>query len=107
MATAGIRETISTALQAERDTGLLRQKLERQLPQLSQLLVLPEETPVDALMSFICGYVESVPGCLNLVTAVSKRLGFHDYATLAIESDAWRLAAVPSGPALLWGITLM
>jgi hypothetical protein len=80
MATAGIRETISAALQAERDTGLLRQRLEQQLPQLSQLLVLPEEAPVDALMSFICDYVESVPGCLNLVTAVSKRLGFHDYA---------------------------
>lgn len=80
MDTPGIRETICAALRKESDSGLLRQRLEQQLPQLRELLILPEEKPVDALMAFISDYVESVPGCLNLVTAVSKRLGFHDYA---------------------------
>ena len=80
MDTPGIRETICAALRTESDSGLLRQRLEQQLPQLRELLILPEEKPVDALMAFISDYVESVPGCLNLVTAVSKRLGFHDYA---------------------------
>ncbi len=80
MASTGIRETISAALLSERGTGQLRQRLIEKLPQLRQSLVLPEQEPVDALMAFICDYVESVPGCLALVTAVSKRLGFHDYA---------------------------
>ena len=80
MASTGIRETISAALRRERETGQLRQRLEEQLPQLRESLVLPDAGPVDALMAFIIDYVESVPGCLALVTAVSKRLGFHDYA---------------------------
>ena len=80
MATSGIRETINSALQHERDTNMLRQRVEQQLPQLRSQLVLPEEAPVDALMTFITDYVESVPSCLRLVTAVSKHLGFYDYA---------------------------
>jgi len=47
---------------------------------LQQKLLLPEREPVSALLIFITGYVESVPSCLRLVTAVSKRLGFFDYA---------------------------
>jgi hypothetical protein len=80
MASTGIRETISAALERERESGQLRQRLAGRLPELRQSLVLPEEDPVEALMAFISDYVESVPGCLSLVTAVSKRLGFHDYA---------------------------
>jgi hypothetical protein len=80
MASTGIRDTISAALQSERETGQLRQRLVTRLPQLRESLVLPEIEPVDALMAFISDYVESVPGCVTLVTAVSKRLGFHDYA---------------------------
>ena len=80
MATTGIRDTINSALQHERDTNMLRQRVEQQLPQLRSQLVLPEEAPVDALMTFITDYVESVPSCLRLVTAVSKHLGFYDYA---------------------------
>ena len=80
MASTGIRETISAALRSERESGQLRQCMVERLPQLRQSLVLPEEDPVDALMAFISDYVESVPGCLALVTSVSKRLGFHDYA---------------------------
>lgn len=76
----GIKATISAALQRERESGRLRACIERQLPQLRRKLLLPEKEPVDALMSFISGYVESVPSCLRLVTAVSKRLGFFDYA---------------------------
>jgi hypothetical protein len=47
---------------------------------LQEKLVLPEEDPVSALMVFITDYVNSVPNCLKLVTSVSKRLGFFDYA---------------------------
>ena len=80
MASTGIREIISAAQRSERETGQLRRRLEEKLPQLRQSLVLPETNPVNALMAFISDYVESVPGCLALVTSVSKRLGFHDYA---------------------------
>jgi hypothetical protein len=80
MVTPGIRETIAAALHQERKTGQLRLGLEQQLPRLRAKLVLPEQEPVSALMLFITDYVESVPGCLSLVSAVSKRLGFYDYA---------------------------
>lgn len=80
MSAADIRQIISAALEQERHSGELRRKLEQQLPALQEKLVLPEQGTADALMAFICDYVESVPGCLSLVTAVSKRLGFHDYA---------------------------
>ena len=80
MGTDDIRAIIAAALRNECETHQLRLRVELQLPQLQQKLVLPEQDPVSALMAFITGYVESVPGCLSLVTAVSKRLGFFDYA---------------------------
>ena len=80
MVSSGIRETIRAALHREGETNQLRLRLEQQLPQLSHKLVLPDDQPVAALMAFITDYVESVPGCLRLVTAVSKHLGFYDYA---------------------------
>ena len=80
MTTAGIKDSISAALQQEAQTGEFRQKLQEQLPDIQRELVLPDDTPVDALMDFVVSYAESVPGSLNLVTAVSKRLGFFDYA---------------------------
>ncbi len=80
MASPGIRKTIRAALRQESETNQLRLRLEQQLPQLRAKLLLPEDAPVAALMGFIEDYIESVPGCLGLVTAVSKRLGFYDYA---------------------------
>jgi hypothetical protein len=80
MVSPGIRETIHAALSRESETKQLSLRLERQLPELRDKLVLPDEEPVAALMGFITDYVESVPGCLRLVTAVSKHLGFYDYA---------------------------
>ena len=80
MVSADIKETIAAALREESDSGQLSKRLQQELPQLQRKLVLPEQEPVAALMAFITDYVESVPGCLSLVTAVSKRLGFHDYA---------------------------
>jgi hypothetical protein len=76
----GIRNTISEALDHERETGALRELLAGRLPDLQQKLVLPDVAPLDALMHFVINYTESVPGSLNLVKAVSKRLGFFDYA---------------------------
>jgi hypothetical protein len=76
----GIKATIGAALQQERETGRLRARIGQQLPRLRSKLLLPDPEPVEALMSFITSYVESVPSCLRLVTAVSKRLGFFDYA---------------------------
>ena len=80
MTTAGIRESIQAALAHEEQSGAFRRKLEAELPELREKLVLPESEPVQSLMDFVTSYVESVPGSLNLVTAVSKRLDFHDYA---------------------------
>ena len=80
MTTAGIKDSISAAIQQEAQTGEFRQKLQEQLPDIQRKLVLPDDAPVDALMDFVVSYAESVPGSLNLVTAVSKRLGFFDYA---------------------------
>lgn len=80
MVSVKIRATILAALEKEGETQQLRATLAQRLPQLQEKLVLPDENPVAALMAFIIGYVECVPGCLNLVTAVSKRLGFFDYA---------------------------
>lgn len=80
MAAKEIREIIAAALCEERETGQLALKLQQQLPQLHSKLVLPENEPVSALLAFITDYVKSVPGSLKLVTAVSKQLGFYDYA---------------------------
>lgn len=80
MATSALRKTIDAALLHEAETGQLRHRLREELPELQNRLVLPEPQALDSLMSFIKSYVGSVPGCLSLVTAVSKKLHFHDYA---------------------------
>ena len=80
MVSKGIRQIIDAALHQESAGNQLRNSLTKRLPELRDKLVLPEQQPIDALMAFIIDYIESVPGCLSLVTAVSKRLGFHDYA---------------------------
>lgn len=80
MALNKIRETIAESLRHEEETGALRLALRERLPQLRQQLDLPGEGAEDALMVFISSYVRSVPGCLRLVTAVSKRQGFFEYA---------------------------
>jgi hypothetical protein len=80
MTTAGIRESIQAALTHEEQSGAFRRKLEADLPELRAKLVLPSDNPLESLLEFVISYVESVPGSLSLVTAVSKRLGFHDYA---------------------------
>jgi len=80
MPTRQIRETIQAAVRQERRTGELANRLRGQLPDLQKKLVLPEEHQVVALIRFVTDYVESVPGCIKLVTAVSQRLEFYDYA---------------------------
>lgn len=80
MAAAGIADTIDAALAHEARTGHLRHQLELALPELHETLMLPPDGPLDALMGFVTRYVKSVPGCLRLVTAVSRRMGFFDYA---------------------------
>ncbi|MEH6570232.1 MAG: hypothetical protein V7709_14225 [Halioglobus sp.] len=80
MTTPDIRKIIDEAIALERVTGQLRKQLSERLVTLSEKLVLPESDPITALMVFITGYIESVPSSLTLVTAVSKRLGFHSYA---------------------------
>lgn len=80
MVTALIREKISTAVQTETENGQLSERLEKQLPHLRDKLVLPEDAPVAGLLAFIREYVESVPDCILLVSAVSKHMGFYDYA---------------------------
>ena len=79
MVTALIREKISAAVRTEADTGHFGERLKEQLPHLRHKLVLPEDDPVAGLLAFICDYVQSVPDCILLVTAVSKHMGFYDY----------------------------
>ena len=80
MTTPTIREIISAAILSEEKTGQLRAYLGDRQAQLSQTLILPERDPISALMIFITGYIESVPSSLSLVSAVSKKMGFHAYA---------------------------
>lgn len=80
MSTTDIRESINRALNHESRTHDLRHTLERRLPDLHAKLEFPTEEPAEALLAFVIDYVESVPGCLSLVTAVSKQFGFFDYA---------------------------
>ena len=85
MVAALIRDKISAAVKAEAGTGQLGRRLQQQLPQLRSKLVLPEKEPVAGLLQFITDYIESVPGCILLVTAVSKHMGFYDYAAPFLE----------------------
>jgi len=89
MTATDIRKTIAAALEHERETGQLCKKLTQAQAELEHKLVLPPDQPTEALMAFILDYIESVPGCLNLVRAVSKQLGFYDYAApfLAMAED--------------------
>ena len=80
MSSPDIRDIIAAAVEQENATHNLRQRLQDNIPQLARRLELPEEGPEEALLEFITGYIESVPGCISLVTAVSKQFGFHDYA---------------------------
>lgn len=80
MVSTGIRQIIEAALTQESASRQLSQSLADRLPELRTKLMLPDTEPVDALMAFVIDYVESVPGSLKLVTAVSKQLGFYDYA---------------------------
>ncbi len=80
-----IRAKIEAAVADERASGRLRARLEPRIGTLRVKLLLPPEDPGTALIAFITDYVESVPGCLRLVSAVSKRLGFYDYAAPFLE----------------------
>lgn len=80
MSYAAIRDIIANALLHEEQTGVLRAALKTRLPKLRAQLLLPEQEPVTALMAFVTSYIRSVPAGLRLVTAVSKRQGFYEYA---------------------------
>lgn len=77
--TPDIRNLIAAAILQEEESSLFRAHLSKQLPRLRKRLILPESSPVSALIGFISAYIESVPGSISLVTAVSKQLGFHRY----------------------------
>jgi hypothetical protein len=79
MSSPDIREIIATAVEQENATHNLLQRLRDNIPQLTSRLELPEDAPEQALLEFITSYIESVPGCISLVTAVSKQFGLHDY----------------------------
>jgi len=80
MAPPDIREIIARAIAHEQRTHALRNRLAANIEEFRCRLELPKEAPADALIEFISHYIESVPGCISLVTAVSKQLGFHEYA---------------------------
>ena len=74
-----IRQSITAAVLLEERSSLFRNHLTRQLPYLQKKLILPDEDPVSALIVFTTRYIESVPGSISLVTAVSKQLEFYRY----------------------------
>jgi hypothetical protein len=80
MAQTEIRSIIAQAIALEQRTHALRNRLSANIDELRKRLELPEEAPAEALIDFITRYIESVPGSIALVTAVSKQLGFHEYA---------------------------
>ena len=80
MAPLDITKTIDEALALEANSGQLHEQIKGKLPSLEDKLLLPEDQPVIALMQFITGYIKSVPNSIQLVTTVSKRLGFYGYA---------------------------
>lgn len=80
MAQTEIRTIIAQAIAQEQRTHALRNRLSANIDELLRRLELPEEAPAEALIQFISRYIESVPGSIALVTAVSKQLGFHEYA---------------------------
>jgi len=77
--TPDIRDLITAAILQEKESSLLRARLGRQLPRLRKRLILPKSEPISALIGFVSAYIKSVPGSINLVAAVSKQLGFHNY----------------------------
>ena len=85
MTLAKIREIIVEALEQEAQSGDMERALHARLPQLRKKLLLPEDRPVAALMTFITSYIRSVPAGLRLVAAVSKRQGFYEYAAPFLE----------------------
>jgi len=85
MVAIGIKEKVDLALQHESATQQLAERLRRELPQLRAKLILPEANPIAGLMDFITDYVESVPSCLQLVKALSKQLGFYEYAAPFVD----------------------
>ena len=80
MRTAELRESIAAAVAYEAAAGELQAVLAQRLGELRTRLLLPEEQPVSAMLTFITRYIRSVPGCLRLVAAVSRRQGFFEYA---------------------------
>jgi hypothetical protein len=80
MAIGSIKETIQLAILQESASGQLRTKIRQRIKWLDKKLILPNDEPESALMAFITTYIQSVPGSLSLVTAVSKKFGFHSYA---------------------------
>jgi len=80
MAQTEIRTIIAQAIAQEQHTHALRNRLKANIEELRQRLELPDEAPAEALIDFITRYIESVPGSIALVTAVSKQFGFHEYA---------------------------
>ena len=85
MVAALFSDRISTAIASERETHALARCLQARLPQLVEKLVLPEP-PMAGLLQFITDYIDSVPGCLRLVEAVSQRMGFYDYAAPFLDT---------------------
>ena len=80
MATDSLRDIINRAIEREASTGELRAHFEARVATLSERLLLPEDAPAEALVTFASRYIRSVPGCLRLVTAVSHQMGFAEYA---------------------------
>lgn len=86
MAAAVIRDKINAAIALEGETHQFGLHLKARMSQLADKLVLPETEPLEGLLRFITAYIESVPGCLRMVRAVSQRMGFYAYAAPFLDT---------------------
>ncbi|NBA96973.1 hypothetical protein [Pseudomonas sp. R5(2019)] len=72
---AALREQINRAQHHEKETGELKNRLERQLLHLHPAIQLPEEEPHEALIGFVTAYIEQVPELLEAAHEVSQEAG--------------------------------
>jgi len=79
MGTNTIRSVIAAARLKETQTRALLGDFSRQLPQLRERLLLPEDNAAAQLVNFVEQYIEYVPVFIDNVTRISKNLGLYRY----------------------------
>ena len=85
MDTNAIRETIAEACSQEQQSRSLHRFFSGRLDELRQRLVLPSESPVDALVDFARRYIEYVPDFLDQIEAQGRQGETQGYVNMAAD----------------------